>query len=250
MDNTHGGKAVWYDKGRPRYPAAFFQELYQRAGLAANDAVVADIGAGTGRVTQGFLEQGCKVFAVEPDADMLAYLRKNVAGYQRCVVLENHAERMDIPDGVVDIIFCGNAYHWFDRTRVVPELRRIVKDKEAAHGIVIAALAPARSVYTEAFLEIESRYRLAPRQKPADISPAFYDGVHGGKAYAISVMQDEESFAYGALSASYAPGAGDEGFAPYCEAIRKLFAAYSVSGEIETWFNLSYEMGKVNDLLV
>lgn len=49
--NTHVGKAESYNLGRPAYPDAFYDYLYGEFGLSAK-AVVADIGAGPGKVSR------------------------------------------------------------------------------------------------------------------------------------------------------------------------------------------------------
>jgi len=40
--------------------------------------------------------------------------------------LEAPAESIPLPDESVDAAFAGQAYHWFDRERAVPELHRVV----------------------------------------------------------------------------------------------------------------------------
>ena len=80
--NTHAGKAENYDLGRPEHPEAFYDWLYGGFGLRPN-AVIADIGAGTGKIARGFLERGGRVYAVEPDDDMRRIARERL----RCFVL-------------------------------------------------------------------------------------------------------------------------------------------------------------------
>ena len=67
-----------YIKYRPRYPPAVLDLL--RAECRLTDAhVIADIGSGTGLLTELFLKNGNRVYGIEPDPDMRAggedYLR-------------------------------------------------------------------------------------------------------------------------------------------------------------------------------
>ena len=41
--------------------------------------------------------------------------------------LEGPAESIPLPDESVDAAFAGQAYHWFDRERAVPELHRVIR---------------------------------------------------------------------------------------------------------------------------
>ena len=41
--------------------------------------------------------------------------------------LEGPAESIPLPDVSVDAAFAGQAYHWFDRERAVPELHRVTR---------------------------------------------------------------------------------------------------------------------------
>src|ERR1044071_2732310 len=58
-----------YVRYRPSYPTAIVELLSKDCGLRA-DSVVADIAFGTGIFTKLLLENGNKVFGVEPNADM------------------------------------------------------------------------------------------------------------------------------------------------------------------------------------
>lgn len=58
-----------YVKARPGYPAAVMDLLAEHAGFSAA-AVVADIGAGTGLLTQLLLQHSRRVYAVEPNQAM------------------------------------------------------------------------------------------------------------------------------------------------------------------------------------
>ena len=85
---------------------------------------VADVGAGTGKLTRALLDRGLEVDAVEPDGDMLAELRR--------VAPEAHAHRagaeaLPLPDASVDVVLAGQAWHWFDHDAAVAEVRRVLR---------------------------------------------------------------------------------------------------------------------------
>src|SRR5438270_10063322 len=69
---SFGAAAEHYVAGRPGYP----QEAVEW--LVGGAADIADVGAGTGKLTAALVGEGRRVLAVEPDAVMLATLRREV----------------------------------------------------------------------------------------------------------------------------------------------------------------------------
>lgn len=63
-------KADLYDKFRPKYSGEFIDYIYKYLGISDN-TVVADIGAGTGILSEEFLKRGSSVICVEPNKKML-----------------------------------------------------------------------------------------------------------------------------------------------------------------------------------
>lgn len=66
------------------------------AGVQAGDAVL-EIGPGIGTLTQGLLEAGAKVVAVELDQRLVGVLRETLAGYEDVRVVHGDILKIDIP---------------------------------------------------------------------------------------------------------------------------------------------------------
>ena len=115
--------AADYERYRPQYPTEALRWAAEQLGLERG-ARVLDVGAGTGKLTRGLVTLGFEVVAVEPGVPMLAQLRLAVPEAE---ALEGQAESIPLPDASVDAGFAGQAFHWFDRERAVPELRRVIK---------------------------------------------------------------------------------------------------------------------------
>ena len=243
MQNTHANKAQYYDLGRPPYPEVFYEYLYGDFGLRS-DAVIADIGAGPGKVAQGFAQRGSRVFAVEPDDDMRRIAQERLGCYDGCTVLGNCAEETGIPTGCVDLIFCGNSYDWFDRARVIPEFKRILKPGGANVVLAWQGGSPKKSD--------ELHESLRPYVKPMDArhneSPHFREGAFETKAFEFTLYQDWNMILNGLLSFSGSPNPGDACFEEYCQILRRHFERYSEDGKFETKFKLTCMIGNVNDL--
>jgi len=125
------GKAESYAKARPGYPDAAMDYI---STLMKPDAVIADIGAGTGKFTELLTKRGYNVFAVEPNADMREHLATALQPYTNTKIVDGSAEATTLPDHSVDVITCAQALHWFDPNAFWAECRRIGKPG----GIVIA----------------------------------------------------------------------------------------------------------------
>lgn len=115
--------AAEYERHRPGYPEEALRWAAEQLGVGSG-ARVLDVGAGTGKLTRGLVSLGFEVVAVEPGAPMLAQLRTAVPEAE---AFEAPAESIPLPDESVDAAFAGQAYHWFDRERAVPELHRVVR---------------------------------------------------------------------------------------------------------------------------
>jgi SAM-dependent methyltransferase len=91
-----------------------------------------DLGAGTGKLTETLIRLGAEVTAVEPDPGMLGELRRELPSVRS---LAGSAEDIPLPDGSADAVLAGQAFHWFDLGRAMPEMARVL-----VHGGVLAAL--------------------------------------------------------------------------------------------------------------
>ena len=108
-----------YERTRPDYPSALFDQLPLGA-----DAAVLDLGAGTGKLTRVLARRYNDVTAVEPLANMRAMLERSVPGV---TALPGSAERIPLDDGSVDGVFAAQAFHWFDKAVALPEIARVLR---------------------------------------------------------------------------------------------------------------------------
>ncbi len=88
--------------------------MAERCGFSAG-SVVADLGSGTGILSELLLKNGNLVFGVEPNAEMRAAGETLLAGYPRFRERRATAEATTLADCSVDFITAGQAFHWFDR---------------------------------------------------------------------------------------------------------------------------------------
>src|ERR1043166_5608666 len=115
-----------YVKYRPSYPASIITLLESECGLT-RETIVADIGSGTGFMTELFLKFGNRVFGVEPNVEMRAAGERLLAKYPSFRSVNATAEATALPNESVDLIVAGQAFHWFQREATKVEFKRILK---------------------------------------------------------------------------------------------------------------------------
>jgi SAM-dependent methyltransferase len=121
--SSFGAVAGAYAEHRPDYPADAVRWCVAPVGRDIGALRVLDLGAGTGKLTALLVTLGAQVTAVEPDAAMLAELRR---GLPTVRALPGSAEAIPLPGGSVDAVLCGQAMHWFDMSRALPEIARVL----------------------------------------------------------------------------------------------------------------------------
>src|SRR5207244_4125864 len=93
------------------------------------DAVIADIGSGTGILAEMFLKNGNQVYGVEPNREMREAGERLLGGYPRFTSVEGKAEATPLADSSVDFITAAQALHWFDLDAARTEFRRILNPR-------------------------------------------------------------------------------------------------------------------------
>jgi SAM-dependent methyltransferase len=224
-----------YIKYRPSYPAAVLELLSVRCGLAAT-STVADVGSGTGILTELLLETGAEVFAIEPNKEMREAAERLLSDYGRFRSVNGTAEATTLPDASVDLITSGQAFHWFDVPKSRPELGRILRPRGWA--VLVWNERPADA---GAFLD---EYDALLRRHAAE-----YDRVTNmradeakirkffGKRPQTQVFANRQTFDFAGLqgrlmSSSYAPEPGHPEHEPMIAGLRDLFERHNRGGKV------------------
>lgn len=108
-----------YERGRPGYPLDAVRWLTGDEPLS-----VLELGAGTGKLTRALVELGHDVHATDPDPSMLDRLAQSVPVAR---LSQTSAEDIPAADASYDIVIAGQAYHWFDKDKALPEIARVLK---------------------------------------------------------------------------------------------------------------------------
>ncbi len=114
---TFDEDAERYDRARPGYPSALFEDL---AGLACIGprCRVLEIGCGTAQATISLAERGCTIVCVELGPSLAAVARRKLARFGGVHVEVAAFEDWPLPAQPFDTVVAATAFHWID-----PEVR-------------------------------------------------------------------------------------------------------------------------------
>jgi SAM-dependent methyltransferase len=187
-----------YDRARPTYPDALFDDLEEMAGLRPGSRVL-EIGPGTGKATVSLAGRGYRVTGVELGADLAAVARRNVPQAEIVVADFEQWKTEERFDAVVAF----SAFHWLDLATAYPRSAALLKPS----GVL--AVSGARHVLPRdgdpLFREIREDYRrFAPDEKgepplPPEEVPDWPDEILASGAFArVEVRRYVWDIVYGA----------------------------------------------------
>lgn len=117
-------RAAHYDK-RADYSADAISAALLKIGLSA-PATIADIGAGTGKLSRPLGQRGFTVKAVEPNDEMRKFGIKNTVGLP-VIWSEGTGENTGLPSASVVATFFGSSFNVVDQQKTLKECARILR---------------------------------------------------------------------------------------------------------------------------
>jgi len=145
-----------YDRVRPRYPDALFDDVAVISGLG-HEAAVLEIGCGTGIATRSLLARGWHVLAVEPGTAMAEVARRD-ARNERLEVEEQPFEAWEPRGRRFALVFSATAFHWVDPNTKWGKAAEVLLD--GGH----LALATTRTVSGSTFEDLYAATRTLHEQ--------------------------------------------------------------------------------------
>ncbi len=95
-------------------------------GQFGKDIVVADVGAGTGKLTENLDQLGLHGFAVEPNDAMREQGMKLFGEKDSFTWIKGSAESTGLENNSVHWLLMGSSFHWADAEQAVPEFLRVL----------------------------------------------------------------------------------------------------------------------------
>jgi SAM-dependent methyltransferase len=224
-----------YVRYRPGYPAALLDVLREECGFDPG-SVIADIGSGTGLLSELFLKNGNRVFGVEPNEEMRVAGEEYLQQHRNFASVNGAAEATTLAGASVDFVTAGQAFHWFDPQAARREFVRILKPG----GWVVVVWNDRRMEEAQVTREYESlleRFGI-DYQRVKDAYPenaamvSFFDGVVLQRDLANHQILDWDGFRGRLHSSSFTPREGHPNFAPMMAALEEIFRTHQRDGRV------------------
>lgn len=222
-----------YARYRPGYPSAIVDLLKEECALTPN-SMIADVGSGTGKLSELFLANGNTVLGVEPNAAMRAAAESILAGSPTFRSVDGTAESTTLDDASVDFIIAGQAFHWFDVQKAKDEFKRILKP----NGWVVV-IWNERLIDTTAFLRAYEQLLLTygtdyqdVRHENAEPTMNEFFAPKQPRFAQFPTHQtfDSEAIRGRLLSSSYTPVPSSPHFQPMLAELESIFNKYQENG--------------------
>lgn len=237
-----------YVKFRPNYPSEVIEFLRSELNLKTA-SVVADIGAGTGISSKLFLENGNRVFVVEPNEAMRQAAEEFLKDFPQFQAIDGTAENTNLPDETVDFAVAAQAFHWFDPEKTRGEFKRILKPG----GFVILMWNERQLDSTEflrgyerLILEYGTDYVEVRHEKTTpEIIGAFFEKEFRRKVFQNAQTLDYEGLKGRMLSSSYIPSAENPRYGAMLETLESLFTKHRKNDTIQILYDTNIYYGQI-----
>jgi SAM-dependent methyltransferase len=238
MDNTErfSDRVDDYAKYRPLYPTELFDFIHHDL-LSEKSSVIADIGSGTGISSLPFLKLGHTVFGVEPNTSMREFSLQSLKELKLFTAIDGTAEETGLPNNYADLIFCAQAFHWFDPHRALAEFKRILK----VPGIVALVWNDRNTddnEFSRAYEDLILKH--AVDYKKVNHKRIDLDFLNGVIPYTIKNQEfsnyqllDLQGLIGRLASSSYMPPRDTEQFTKMLKDLDQLFHRHNFGGEVK-----------------
>jgi SAM-dependent methyltransferase len=152
LRQTFGSVAEQYDRARPTYPAAIFDDLAELAGLEPGSRVL-EIGPGTGKATAELARRGYVVTGVELSSNLAQVARRNVPSAE---IEVGEFETWEPREAGFDAVVAFAAFHW-----IAPDLRYSKTARLLRPGGALAAVHGSHVLPEDGdpfFVEVQEDY--------------------------------------------------------------------------------------------
>ncbi|MBK6749288.1 MAG: methyltransferase domain-containing protein [Acidobacteria bacterium] len=229
-----------YVKYRPDYPREIVAYLEAYCGLT-RESVVADVGCGTGISCRMFLENGNRVFGVEPNAAMRAAAVRQLAEFPWFIAIDGTSEATTLDNASVDLVVAAQAFHWFDPDWTRPESRRILRPG----GYIVLIwnerqldATPFLVEYEAFLLKYANDYGNVRHENIADAElRGFFQQDYGSAIFQNEQVFDFDGIKGRMLSSSYMPSETADVFPAMIAELEALFAKHAENGKIKVSYD-------------
>jgi SAM-dependent methyltransferase len=235
-----------YAKFRPDYPDALTGLMQQRLPVPA---VIADIGSGTGILSNRLLAAGYTVLGVEPNEPMRCEAERRLGSRASFHSVAGTAEATTLAPGSVEAVTCAQSFHWFDRTGTRVEFGRILREPKLVWLIWNERISEdLMEEYDRILQESAPEYNRVGRRNVTDVDIAdFFAPAPVERFYFPNAQRlDRDGFLGRVLSSSYVPNVGQPGHEEVMNKMEAFFDRHAQSGSIDFLYQTRVYLAQLN----
>lgn len=214
---------------------------------------IADIGSGTGLLSELFLRNGNTVTGVEPNAEMRAAGDEFLKPFPNFHSVDGAAEATTLPNHCADFVVAGQAFHWFDPPKARDEFLRIL----VPDGWVVLVWNERKTTgggFDSAYETIVQKFAKEPEVDfhttvtgAANKVLGLFFGPPHFRTREFANFQDMslDDVKARILSSSYMPLPDDPSFAAMLAEAERAFAGNAVGGVVRISYDTRVYYGKM-----
>jgi SAM-dependent methyltransferase len=241
------GRVESYARYRPSYPRAVLELLEAECGLTSA-SVVADVGSGTGILSELFLENGNRVYGVEPNEEMRAAGERLLRGHPRFTSVAGTAEATTLDDACVGFVVAGQAFHWFDPERARTEFARILEPAGWV-ALVWNLRRKGATPFLAAYERLLETYRTDRGEvefwRKSDEMAAYLFGSFERKTFDNEQVLDLDGLKGRLMSISYVPARGEPGSDAMIRQAEEIFDEHHSGGRVTVEYDTKVYYGRL-----
>jgi len=243
-------RADYYVLARPKYPAALLGFFHSELGLSQRNTV-ADIGSGTGFLTELFVGNGNPTYAVEPNDSMRTAAENLLGRSPNFHSVNATAEATTLTNSSVHLVTAGQAFHWFDARAARKEFVRIL----VPGGFVALVWNQRRhgeSAFSRDYENLIERFRVDHSvERVRNLTDAALKGFFTPNSFDTRLFDNPQPLARQGLvdrllSSSYMPTPADPNYGELLATANKLFDTHQENGKVVIAHDTHLYYGKLS----
>lgn len=170
--------AIRYDRARPTYPEALFDDILSFAQLD-NNARILEVGCGSGQATLSLARRGRQIDCIELSERLATLARGKLARFPHVRITCGDYDEMPLPAAAYDLLVAATAFHWLDAATRFHKARRALKPggcialfwhRPATSQLSRDCMAALQSAYRKHAPALAAKWQPPPDQMPDEFS--------------------------------------------------------------------------------
>lgn len=241
-------RVAYYVRHRPGYPSALMDVFRRRLGLEPSHAV-ADVGSGTGKLSELLLRNGNPVIGIEPNREMREAAEVALRDFPQFRSVAGSAESTGLDADSVDHVVAAQAFHWFRADEARAEFVRIGRPGGWTALVWNRRLesSPFLCAYEDLLHRFSLDYAAVDHRKKSDpvTLHEFFGGGHQRATLPNAQRLGWDGLRGRVLSSSYAPLPGQPNHDALFRELRRTFDAHQQNGRVTFEYETEVTWGRL-----